>query len=125
MITRALLVEEVLKKDKFEFEIDYDVDSTEHAELRKSRIDNDGKPITDEEITQDIETAMEEISHDLVFNNIEMGDKIIIKNGATHLHIVAQLRGKEYSNTIVFKIVTVMRKENFWVNRDTRKVIKI
>lgn len=122
---RALLVEEVIAKDTFEFEIDYDVDSTEHSEQRKSRVDNDGKEITDQEIAQDIELAMDEVGHDLMFNILQIGDKIIIKNSTTHLHIVAQLQGKEYANKIVFKIVTVMRKENFWINRDTAKVIKI
>jgi hypothetical protein len=122
---RAWLVEEVIKRDKFEFEIDYGIDSTVHSEQRKNRIDNDGKEITDKEITQDIETALEEISHDLMFDKLNMGDKIIIKNNKTLLNIVAQLQGREYDNVIVFKIVTVMRKENFWVNRDTRKVIKI
>lgn len=122
---KALLVEEVIKRDKFEFEIDYNVDSTVHSEQRKTRIDNDGEEITDEEIAEDVEKALEEISHDLMFNKLDLGDKVIIKNSSSNLNIVAQLQGREYDNIIVFKIVTVMRKENFWVNRDTRKVIKI
>ena len=123
---KALLVEEVLKRDKFEFEIDYDIDSTKHSEERKTRVDNeDKKDITNEEITENIDKALDEISHDLMFDLVTMGDKILIINEKTKLNIVSQLRGREHDNTIIFKIITVMRKEGFWVNHDTRRIIKV
>lgn len=99
--------------------IEIDLESTKHSEERKFRDDNFlGKPITNKEILETAEKAIEEITEDKILNILNIGEYVHIHDTSNDLNLIAVIQGKDFPLTM--KIVTVMRKRDFRAKRGTR-----
>ena len=67
--------------------------------------------------------ALPEIANELMFDEINMGDYVLVKHKGTSINIVGALHPGE-NNEIDFVVVTVMRKQNFMPKQGT-KVIEV
>lgn len=120
-IVRESLNEEVIDKNRVEIDIDYDVLTTNHSTERQTR--NEEDPIGNEEIADNVRAGFDKITKDLIFDELTIGDRVIIKNTDSNLNIVGQpVKGQ--NNTIIFRLITVMRHPEFR-NIGNTKVIEI
>ena len=84
-IVRESLFEDVIDNDVLEIDIDYGISRSEHAEKRQGR---DGEDyISNEEIADNVKAALATITKDLIFDTIDIGDRILIKNTSYSLII--------------------------------------
>lgn len=85
------------------------VEDTKHSKERQSRHEKEGIAITDNEIVATMRKAIPKISKELILDKIDVGNTICIKyNG---LNIITALNKK--GDDLEFKLVTVMKKDNF------------
>ena len=118
-LVRESLFEDVIDKDRIEVDIDYGVSRTQHAAERQSREDDDY--VTNEEIADNVKAAFNKVAKSLIFNQLDIGDRVIIKNTDSHLNIVgAPLQAP--NNVIMFKLITVMRHPAFRNIKDTKTI---
>jgi len=92
------------------FDVQLQIDKTNHATLRQHRKENDF--ISDQEIKSVIDKAMIKIVAKLLIDKIFIGDKIHIYDSKTDLNIVGQIK-LEQNNKLEFVIITIMREKNF------------
>ncbi len=97
-----------------------DVDKTFHAGERQFRHVN---PISDKEIIDIVGLALPEIANELIFDEINMGSYVLIKQLSTDINIVGALHAG-YNDEIDFVVITVMRKKDFMPKSGT-KVIEV
>jgi len=114
---RDSLNEDVIDKDRIEIDIDYGVSRTRHSSERQSREDDDY--ISNEEIADNVKAAFNRVTKHLIFDRINIGERIIIKNTDSHLNIVG-IPLEAPNNVIMFKLVTVMRHPHFRNVKDTK-----
>ena len=114
---RALLVEDVIAKDHYELEINFGVSRTQHSTERQSR--HEEGYISNEEIISNIKGVLDNIVDDLIFNRLDVGTRVLIKNTETNLNIVGVPKSAP-DNVIMFKLITVMREANFRNIKDTK-----
>lgn len=98
-----------------------DIDKTQHASDRQHR--QEDTRITDDEIIETVRFALDDIANMLVFDEINMGQYVLVKNTKTDLNIIGALHPGQ-NDEIDFVVVTVMRKHNFMPKQGT-KVIKV
>jgi len=110
--------EGVIGKYHKKIEIDYNIDKTQHAELRQHRGENF---ISDDDIKELTNRSIEKITNALIFDEIDIGDKIHLKDSKSDLNIVIGL--EENNNDIVVKIITLMRIKNFRTDHQTKTII--
>ena len=96
--------------------IKVEIDSTVHSDERKFR--HDDKQITDSDIIRTADKAIPEITDQLLFDKIDIGDAIHIKDSKTDLNLIAQLQGS--GSKIKLVIITVMIKKNFVPKKGTK-----
>ncbi|HUT80597.1 MAG TPA: hypothetical protein VMZ29_05270 [Candidatus Bathyarchaeia archaeon] len=112
-------MEDVIDQDRIEVDIDYGVSRTEHATERQAREKDDY--ISNEEIADNVKAAFNKVAKSLMFNQLDIGDRVIIKNADSNLNIVgAPLQAP--NNVIMFKLITVMRHPNFRNVKDTKTI---
>lgn len=116
---KDFLFEDVIDQDKIEVDIDYGVSRTEHSTERQSRHE---EYISNEEIVDNVKAALDKITKKLIFNQLNIGDRVLIKNLDTNLNIVGV--PTQGGDIIMFKLITVMREPNFRNIKDT-PVIRI
>lgn len=119
---RALLVEDVIAKDKIEIDIDYGVSTTQHSSQRQTRHGED-KLISNEEISNNVKAAFHILTKAMIRDTYDIGERVLIKNLDSNLNIVGVAKDGG-SNGIIFKVITVMRHPNFRNIKDT-KIIRI
>ena len=85
------------------------LDKTTHASDRQSR--HTGSFISDSEIKNLASRSLKKISNMLIFDKIDVGNQIVIKDGATGLNVVGAL--KQSGNDLDLVIITVINKKNF------------
>jgi hypothetical protein len=90
-------------------EIDFGVDRTKHAEERQGRHDS---YISNEEITQNVEAALQDVITNLIFDKSNIGERLLIKNIDSKLNIVG-VPLKTNDDILIFRLITVMRHEEF------------
>lgn len=120
------ILEDIIAKDKFDITIDYGINRTKHAKERQSRHKSEeGGRITEKEIEQTVEKAIKKITLQMIIDILDLGDKVLIKNKKTNLHIVGGMtRGSGGPNSLNFKVITVMREKNFR-NKSNTPVIEV
>jgi len=119
--SKIKLSEDVVANIKKVIEIELQLDSTYHSKDRKNRPNS--MHISDKDIIETAEKALEEIVIGIINNEINIYDYILIKNIDTKLNIVGNLKphGKQNLRLV---LVTVMKKEIFHPKRGT-KVIEV
>ena len=115
------LVEYTIGKVSKEINVKIDIDKTYHAGQQQVR--PEGGPINDTSIIEIVNLALPKIADMLIFDEINMGDYVLIKHRGTMINIVGALNPGN-NDEIDFVVVTVMRKENFIPKQGT-KVIEI
>ncbi len=113
------LIENTIAKVSKDINVKIDIDKTVHAGERQYR--HIGNPISDEEIISIVGLALPEIANQLIFDEINMGSYILIKQLETNINIVGALHPGA-NDEIDFVVVTVMRKKDFIPKRGTRVI---
>lgn len=108
------LVEDVIGQISNQIGIVTKVEKTVHAGERQYR---HGKPITDAEIKKTVEIAMPKIVKALIFNRIDVGNDVLIRNTRNDLNVVGHLA--QDGNKLNFIAITVMRKQGFKAKHGT------
>ena len=116
------LVEYTIGKLSKQINVKIDIDKTVHAGQQQVRPENN-RPISDTEIIEIVNLALPEIANSLLFDEINMGDYVLIKHRGTMINIVGALHPGQ-NDEIDFVVVTVMKKENFMPKKGT-KVIEV
>lgn len=104
------IVERSLGHLKYNIKILVHIDKTKHAEIRQGRHDEE---IIDGDIKQSVDRASPRIIRMLMFNDIDINDKIIVCRKSDYLHIVGILL-KENPGVLRFEVITVMKEKNFY-----------
>lgn len=122
MITlKRIITEDTIANIVQSIRIVLEIDRTTHAKERQSRHGfGEDEYISDEEIVVTAKKAIESIGKMLLFNYIDIGDTICIKNNRTNLNLVGQL--KRAGDKIDLVIITVMRKKDFKVSPETKRI---
>ena len=89
-----------------------EIDSTVHSDERKFR--HSDKIITDSDIVKSANKAIEPVTDELIFDRLDIGDTVHIKDSSNDLNLIAVLN--ENRDLVVMKIITVMIKPNFKPN---------
>lgn len=98
------------------------LDKTTHAGERQYRTDQEGDYVSDKEILKIANNALSHIVSALIFNKIDIGDYILIRDNSSNLNLIGFLRSNNKKLELV--IITVMRKKNFKAKAGT-KIINI
>jgi hypothetical protein len=114
------LVEYTIGKLSKQINVKIDIDKTAHAGKQQNRPEGH---TSDTEIIEIVKLALPEIANSLLFDEINMGDYVLIKHRGTMINIVGALHPGQ-NDEIDFVVVTVMKKENFMPKKGT-KVIQI
>jgi len=120
------ILEDIIAKDKFQIKIDYGVNRTKHSKERQDRHKAEGgKTITNKEIADIVSKAIPKLTGELIKDKIDINkDAVQISDG--ELNIVGKITpGGSGPYSLNFKIITVMRKKNFYPTKDTKLVIKV
>lgn len=110
------LNEATIGKVQKNVKIKVEIDSTVHSEIRKGR--HGDRKITDSEIVQTADRAIPDITEELIFDKIDIGAVIHIKNTKNDLNLIAEIKGK--GENMILKIVTVMIKKDFIPKKGTK-----
>ena len=117
---KKLLLEDTLANLAQNIKVVVKVDRTNHAKERQSRHGfEEDEYISDEEIIITAKRAIDKISKMLLFNYIDLGDSIVIKNTKTDLNLVCALENDKNSK-IDLVVITVMRKKDFKTKGGTK-----
>lgn len=94
-----------------------DIESTKHAQERQSRhLKDGGRFITEEEIAKLMSKAIGDITELLLFDKIDIGQSIVLKDRNTDLHVACKIEGK--SPKLNLKAITVMIHSEFKVGKE-------
>jgi hypothetical protein len=121
---KDILNEKIISIDPMEIDIDFGIQPTFHSAFRQGR--HRDEFIETEEIRQDLLRAFDKMSKELLFDIIDIGEPVLIRNRDSHLNIV----GVPYrsgapqgiDNQLGFKVITVMRKEDFENRKDAHEI---
>jgi len=102
------LIETIIGQLSDEIEVVLSVDKTQHAADRQHRHDTE---IQENEIMRTANKAIKKLTKLLIFDRIDIGDKVHIHDNLTKLNLVGQIQENE--GKLQLKIITVMRKEIF------------
>ena len=114
------LVEYTIGKVSKQINVKIDIDKSYHAGKQQNRPEGH---TSDTEIIEIVNLAIPKIANELMFDEINMGDYVLVKHRGTNINIVGALHPGQ-NNEIDFVVVTVMRKQNFMPKKGT-KVIEV
>lgn len=105
---------------KKEIEIEMNIQHTVHSIERSRRHGSTQDFISNDDIKSAVSTATETIVSLIIENEINVGDSILISRASDNLNVVGtiNLKTKE-DDSLVFRVVTVMRKVGFKPKDDT------
>jgi len=122
------LMEDIISKDTIKITIDYGVNRTKHGKERQDRHvgEEGGEHISNKEISATVKKAIPRLTTALISDKIDIKkDKVLIQS-KKNLNIVGILTpGPGGPPNLNFKIVTVMRNDNWRPNADTSLIIKV
>lgn len=91
------------------------IDKSVHAGERQSR--HSGQYIDDQQIRSVAHRATKKMINDMIYDKIDIGQEIHIKDSKSDLNIIGVM--KDYKGQLVFKVITVMNKPNFYPKKGT------
>ncbi len=121
-----IILEDIIGQFKDNIEIVYAVDKSKHGEERQTR--HQDTQITDEQVIDAINTAMDDIVEALIFNRVDVApgaqksNRVWIYDSMTNLNVVVGLEKSQETGKIQVKVVTVMITPNFNNKFNTYKV---
>lgn len=89
-------------------DIVYNIDKTSHASERQFRHDT---TITDDDIKATVNRGIDKMASAMIFDKIDIGNDILMKNKSTGLNVVGTTR--QEGDRIKFTVITVMNKRDF------------
>ena len=119
MIKLTSLLEKTIGKVSQKINVVIQLDKTKHAAERQQRHD---KEITDTEIKYLAEKAIKTIGKMLMMDELDVNERVIIKDKNTDLHLVGVFKAK--GDMLDLVIITVMREKNFRNPKGT-KIVEI
>jgi hypothetical protein len=118
--TSKLVDEKKIGEIEDQIEIRVEIDTTNHAEERKTR-HGDQKPITNEMIIKTVEAALEDIADYQLKKVDKIGQKYWIYDTSTDLNVIGTIE-KKYGE-LIFLVITVMIEPNFRASPDAKKIV--
>jgi predicted ABC-type ATPase len=113
--------EKLIGTFKQKLSISVDLESTKHAQERQERhIDSGGRFITEDEIKKLMSKAVKDITELLMFDKIDIGQKIVIYDKESKLNIACEIKGEIPKLNLV--AITVMLTDNFKIGKDQLKL---
>lgn len=100
--------------------ISVQINKTKHAGDRQSR--HDHTQISEKDIMNVANKAIPDITKALLFDRIDVGDYIHVKDKKTSLNLIGLLQEKSPYN-LMFVVMTVMLKSNFVAKQGTYTII--
>ena len=100
--------------------ISVQINKTKHAGDRQSR--HDHMQISEDDIMSVADKAIPDITKALLFDRIDVGDYIHVKDKKSALNLIGILQEKSPFN-LMFVIMTVMIKPNFVAKKGTYTII--
>ena len=117
---KRFIIEKQIADYKEDIDIEIVIDKTKHAGQRQFRHKVE---ITDNAIIEQLRESIDEIIEQMIFNHIDIGEKIVIRNHKTNLNIVVAT--EKVNKKLKFIVITVMRKEDFKVDKSQHKIIDL
>lgn len=102
------ILEKVIGKITHKINIVLQLDKTKHASERQFR---HGKPITDQDIMKIVTKATDKISKMLLYDEIDINQRIIIKDKNTNIQILCVI--EKQGEILDLVIISLMRDEDF------------
>lgn len=119
-VVREMLNEDSIGKISQQINVVVRLDKTKHAQDRQSR--HSDKFITDTDIKMLANKALPKIGKMLIFNELDVNDRIGIYDRSTNLNLVGAL--EKTRDELQLVIVTVMIEKNFHFSK-VRRVIRL
>jgi len=116
MKSMQLIIEDTIANLMKQLNIKVKIDKTKHAKIRQSR--HSGDFIADKDIIDVVSTGLEKIAKALLFNEIDIGDHILLKRKYDNLNIVTSI--EKSGDKIDVVVITVMKTPNFHNKPDTK-----
>lgn len=91
-------------------DIELDLHSTKHSDER-----SDERSISNKDLESFIRRAIDEIAEALMFNKVKFGQKFILKDTASDLHVVCSAYNK--NERIKLVAITLMKEKNFKIGK--------
>lgn len=102
---------------KKQIEVEIDIQHSLHSLVRTRRHDSTNDIITNQDIKKVVNLGSEQIIQLILENILNIGDTVLITRKLDWLNVVGSLNLKsKSSDTILFKVITVMKEEKF-INR--------
>jgi len=108
------LVEDVIGQITNQIGIVTRLEKTAHAGERQFR---HGEPISDTDMKKTVEIGMPQVVKALIFNRIDIGNDVLIRNTRNDVNVVGHLA--QDGSKLNFIIITVMRKQGFKAKQGT------
>ena len=100
--------------------ISVQINKTKHAGDRQSR--HDHTQISEKDIIDVADKAIPDITKALLFDRIDVGDYIHVKDKKTSLNLIGILQEKSPYN-LMFVVMTIMLKSNFVAKQGTYTIV--
>lgn len=114
------LYEQIIGSVSDEIKVTIEIDKSRHAGQRQSR--NADEFISNEDIKTGVQDAVKALATNLMLDKIDIGSYVCIVNKKFNpeLNIIGTI--KQGNNQLQFIIVTIMKKNNFYVKNGTYKL---
>ncbi len=116
MKLKQLVIEDTIANILKQLNIKVKIDKTNHADNRQGRHQN--RYITNKDIIDVVNAGLEKIAYALLFNNIDIGDHILLKRKSDNLNVIASI--ERAGDKIDVIIITVMKTANFHKHPNTK-----
>lgn len=108
---------------KKEIEVEINIQHSVHSIERTRRHDSTNDIITNQDIKDVVTLGSEKIIESIIENKLNIGDAVLITRKSDWLNVVGSLNLKNNnSDIIVFKVITVMKEQNFINKKGTYQI---
>jgi hypothetical protein len=109
---------------KKEIEVEINIQHSIHSIERTRRHDSTNDIISNEDIKSCVLEATEMLIDAIIENKLNIGDAVLITRKSDTVNVVGSLNLKSKNdNTIIFKVITVMKTNNFINKKGTYQII--
>ena len=107
---------------KKEIEVEINIQHSVHSIQSTRRHDSVNDIITNQDIKEVVSLGTDTIIDCIIENKINIGDVVLITRKSDWLNVVGSLNLKDNSDLIIFKVITVMKEQNFINKKGTYQI---
>ena len=106
------LMEDLIAQLSNTIDVVTNLQKTKHARDRQTRHGySDADVISDDDIKKTVNIVIPKIARALIFNRIDIGDDVLVKNSRNDINVVGNLA--QAGPKLNFIVITVMKKRDF------------